>query len=297
MELPKAGMGNLQWATWEYLQRWVPEVVHITSFGWDSVHIYLSDWVEICDGEDPLPGYPYLGHFLFLSGLVLRDIREVYFSLNDPDDAEPAYLPQYIVSTQLGLPFVQRIETIVKSIWAQYSASPPVQSLATAPKLLYNVIDPSLDISNSTTRLVEQERTHTEGAKTKPTQKHPNPSESSPVPAKKARKCKVIGCHSWNILQTLIEIIITIGKGCTCQEALCHGCSERNLRQEVKYGCPRKTDSSQKPAGSANKRTDIAGPSRSSTAGDEDETHGRHSHRLQGKDRRVWNRDGTSTVA
>ena len=59
---------------------------------------------------------------------------------------------------------------------------------------------------------------------------------------------------------------------------------------------PRKKTSGDKSGGSANS-TVIAGPSHSSAAADEGEaTHGRQSHRLQGKDRRVWHRDGTSTV-
>ena len=189
-------MGNLQWATWEYPQRWVPEVVHITSFGWDTVYTYLKGWVEICEGDDPLPGHAYLGHLLFVSGLVLRDIRDAYFSLNDPDDDEPAYLPQYIVSTQLGLPFAQLIESAIKSIWSSYSASQSVQSVpiarnsthdATVPKPRDDAIDPSLD--------AVEERTETGTQKTTPPQKRPNPSESSPVPAKKARKGKVINNH------------------------------------------------------------------------------------------------------
>ena len=223
----------MQWATWEYSKRWVPEVVHITSFGWDSVHTYLKDWVEICEGEDPLPGYAYLGHFLFLSGLVLRDIREAYFSLNDPDDDEPGYLPQYIITTQLGLSFAQCIELFIKSIWAKYSASPSVRSLptarnstdkATTPKVPDEAIDPSLDITNPTTRHSEQERNDSGTRKSSPPQKRPNPSQSSPVPAKKARKGKVIVT---NIALRLMELTIVIGERKEHQEG---GYSQSSLR-------------------------------------------------------------------
>ena len=145
--LPTAGIDTLDWATWEYPHRWIPDVIHTTSFGWDTVKDYLRDWFDICEHAEQRPNDSHLLHFLFVAGLVLRDIHAAYFSLNDVDDDEPGDLPQFIKTTQLGLPFSEFIELMVKGVCASFARLTPPVTIPNAP--LVNVIDPALSSPQS----------------------------------------------------------------------------------------------------------------------------------------------------
>lgn len=66
---------------------------------------------------------PLLEHFLLASGLLLRDIHSAFFSLHDPDDAEPLTMPEYVQRTQLDLAYAVRVEKAVKTVFDQLSKS------------------------------------------------------------------------------------------------------------------------------------------------------------------------------
>ena len=101
----------------------MPPNVHTTTFGLDSIRYYLEDWEKLCDGSNTHPLKPHLHHFVLVVGLLLRDIEEAYFNLEDPDDT--VTLPNHIASTQLGLDFAVCIENVVKTVWQSMAPRKP----------------------------------------------------------------------------------------------------------------------------------------------------------------------------
>ena len=113
----------------------------------------------------------------------MRDIHSAYFSLNDADDDEPADLPQFIITTQLGLPFAEFIERMVKAVYTSYIrlTTPAKPSTPMPPNVVHptsqSVIDPALTANDRTAPSVAQ-----------PAQKRVHDgTESSPKKVKKAR--------------------------------------------------------------------------------------------------------------
>lgn len=60
---------------------------------------------------------PHLEHFVLACGLLLRDISTAYFTLDDPDDTEPLYIPEYIAQTQCDLSYGTHIESVIKTAY------------------------------------------------------------------------------------------------------------------------------------------------------------------------------------
>lgn len=93
--------------------------MHVTSLAKQLTDDYLVRAESAC--KDHASFLPLLEHFLLTSGLVLRDVHSAFFSLHDPDDAEPLTMPEYVQRTQLDLAYAVRVENAVKIVLDELS--------------------------------------------------------------------------------------------------------------------------------------------------------------------------------
>ncbi|KAK7676826.1 hypothetical protein QCA50_020232 [Cerrena zonata] len=107
------------WATWSSRTRWLPEHVHESGdeagdpsgdeaeerSGDKSVSGVVASYIKLWEKkiQDLANSGPHVEHLLLTSGLILRDIHDVQFSLRDPEDAEPVEIPDYAQGSSLTL--------------------------------------------------------------------------------------------------------------------------------------------------------------------------------------------------
>ncbi|KAK7678353.1 hypothetical protein QCA50_018702 [Cerrena zonata] len=107
------------WATWSSRTRWLPEHVHKSGdeagdlsgdeaeerSGDKSVSGVVASYIKLWEKkiQDLANSGPHVEHLLLTSGLILRDIHDMQFSLRDPEDAEPVEIPDYAQGSSLTL--------------------------------------------------------------------------------------------------------------------------------------------------------------------------------------------------
>lgn len=131
--------------------------MHVTSLGRDNIDQYLSVWNSA--GDSVLSLMPHLEHFVLACGLLLRDISTAYFTLDDPDDTEPLYIPEYISQTQCDLQYGVHIESVIDAAYQalrrqQEEAGSAAEKRSAA--IIDDLIDPQLRMEEEESLGVDQ---------------------------------------------------------------------------------------------------------------------------------------------